>query len=69
MSCNEKRLDFIVDGNSTDLEEGHTKALRGPVFQRESLNRRRNFTDTLSNYKADFSKLPRSISIGSRKYI
>lgn len=70
MCCNEKRLAFIVDGNSTDLEEGHTKALRGPVFQRESLNRRRrNFTDTLSNYKANFSKLPRSVSIGSQKYI
>lgn len=68
MNRNGKRLAFIIDGNSTDLEERDTKALHGPIFQRESLNRRkRNFTGPRSNYKMDFSKLPRSI--GSQKYI
>lgn len=66
----EKRPAFIVDGISTDFEQRHTRALHGHVFQRESLNRRRrNFADKMNNSKANFAKLPRSISIGSPKYI
>lgn len=48
MSLKEKRLAFIVDGNSTDLKERDAIVLHGPIFQKETLNRRRrNFIDTL----------------------